>query len=161
MCDPATIVMGAVAIGGKFMENNAARSASRADRLNAESNAKYVDLQAQDAIERGKADQEMIMLDTAEVQGRQMVLGAASGADVGSGTLARLQEDSAFMGALDVQVAKNNARREALGLEAEANNIRTGAAYRSAANRIGRQTNLGTTLLTTGADLYGSYLKGR
>lgn len=117
-------------------------------------NAGLADTQAADALARGKETASRLALDTRQTEGSQRVSLAAQGVDIGSGTAADLQSDTAMMGALDRVTALNNAKREAYGYQVEATSDRSRAdMVRSSTASMGR-----TTLLTAASQLYAMKL---
>lgn len=109
-------LQGANTVGG-FV--NAQRSAGALDAQSA-FDTKLAALQARDAIQRGNEAANRTRVATAGEIGTARARLAASGVSVGSGSAAGIQAQDATMGALDEQMIRNNAAREAMGYTAQA-----------------------------------------
>lgn len=127
---------------GQTKAGNAAKSTG-------DYNAAVAELQAKDAISRGKYDEERFRQGVKLLIGSQRAGFAAQGVDVGVGTAVDVQADAAFLGELDAQQIKRNAAREAWGYEVEAENYRRGGQAAQTASRFG----VAGTVLGTGASL--------
>lgn len=133
---------------------NAQRSAS-AIVAQSDFEAKLAALQATDAVQRGSeaAERERIQTETAVGSAKARL--AASGVTVGTGSAARVVEQDSTLGALDQQMIRNNAAREAFGYKANAELNQLGARQRAAAIRAQSYD----TLLTGAAKDYGLFPK--
>lgn len=109
-------------------------------------NAEVADLQATDAINRGNADAATKKRQTKQVIGSQRAALAAQGIEVNEDTASLIQQDTAGLGAEDVQTIKNNAWREAWGYRVQAVDYNAQAGFASVASRF----NANQTLLTGG-----------
>lgn len=104
-------------------------------------NAQLAELQAEDAINRGNKDAALKKKQTKQVIGSQRAALAAQGIEVNSDTALEIQQDTAGLGAEDVQTIKNNAAREAWGYRVQANDYSNQAAFTAiAAKNDARQT---------------------
>lgn len=138
MCLPAAaLAIAATAVSaigtGVGALNSAAQSRYQA-RV-ADRNATLENQAARDAIERGQLEARNYQRQLSQQQGAQRAALAANGIDTSYGTAALVQRDLASVGAADTQTIRENAMREARGLEINAANYRaSAAASRSAAS---------------------------
>lgn len=117
MCAPVVVGMMAVAAVAGSVQ---ARQESKARKAVARQNSQIVRQRQQDAFRRGEFAEHVQRQKTGLLTGRQRSLIGASGAVVGEGTAASILEDTAALGELDALQARNNAAREAWGLEVQA-----------------------------------------
>lgn len=133
----STILIGLVAAGtatqvvGAWKSGTAAKKAGEAQRRVAESqaelldyNASVADLQAQDAIDRGRLDENRYRSQIRGLIGSQRAGYAAQGVSVAEGSPADVQADTAFLGELDALTLRQNAMREAWGYQVQAYDTR-------------------------------------
>jgi hypothetical protein len=125
----------------------------KAEAKIAAENAKYKMRQAQDATDRGVAEQDRIRLQLRRILGAQRARFGAAGVDLMTGSPLDVAADSAREAELDMLTARNNAAREAFGFQQEA---RTERMRGRQARRAGRLGAFGT-LLTSGSQAYGIY----
>jgi hypothetical protein len=104
---------------GKVKSGNAAKKAANEAGALEDYNAQVAEGQAQDATLRGELDAQRQQQATRGVIGSQRAGFAGAGVDVGVGSAVDVQADAAFLGELDVQTIRENARREALGFRQE------------------------------------------
>lgn len=127
MCEVVTIAMAGAAVAQgaakAYGDHQAAQAAAAAGR----EGAIIAENAASDALQRGEVEAGSIQMRSASIEGRQRAGFGASGVDVNQGTAARTVEDTASITALDMETARNNAQREAWGLEVEATNRRNHA----------------------------------
>lgn len=145
-------------IANGITQSNAIRGQSAFEQSAAEQNAKLLDRAAKDARERGMMDVRNIGLRADQIQGTQRARLAAQGVDVNSGSALDAQMDTVSMSEMDKLTARNNAAREAYGLQSQAQSIRGGAAM----GAIGARGAARSTLLqsyTSGAKdlMLGAY----
>lgn len=127
-----------------------------------EQNAAIADEQAHDAIARGAVTEHQLRSAVRSTIGSQRAALAAGGVDLGSGSAADVQADTARMGELDALMIRNNAARQAWGYGVEATQDRSKAQYARQGGKTaaaGLRNAAAGTLLTTGASLYGQYKK--
>jgi len=120
------VIAGAVVVGGVakgVSDIQAASASANAQRRN----ALISEQAASQALQRGVEDAGRIQMRGASLQGAQRAGYGVSGADVNSGSAAHTQLDTATLTEMDIQTAKNNAQREAWGLEKQATNMRANA----------------------------------
>ncbi len=107
MCEPTTWIMLAslamTAISGQ-QQRSAAKANEEAGKILAE-----------DAIDRGEADEEAHRRTIAAFKGKQAAIFGASGAEINTGSSAEILADTAQIGELEALRIRNNAEREAFG----------------------------------------------
>ena len=111
---------------------------------------------AQDALERGRIEEQQQYRRNAQRLGAQRAAMAANGIEVGFGSAADVQEDTALIGWQDARTIRENANREAHGFSINAwNNDAQASVSKSAAKgmMIGTAMDVGSTLLD-GAQQY-------
>jgi hypothetical protein len=144
MCALVPVVAGAIVVGGIVKgvsdKMNADASADAQRR-----NAIISEEASSQALQKGVEDVGRIQMQGASLQGAQRAGYGISGADVNLGSAARTQEDTASLTELDKKTARNNAQREAWGLEKQASNMRQNA---DATSSLG--------WLSMGADIIGA-----
>lgn len=116
-------------------------------------NASLADEQAADAVARGDAASVRQQQQTRGFIGSQRANLAAQGLDVNSGVATQLTSDTQQLGELDRMTIEHNAQREARGFTADATASRNAAEYARSSSRSAARG----TLLTTAAQMYGSY----
>jgi hypothetical protein len=113
-------------------------------------NADMMRMQARDALARGDLEESRHRRQTRALAGSQMAALAANGVQGGTGTAARLVEDTFMLGEEDALTIRNNAARDAWGLNQQANiTEKQGKQAKTAAIFSG-----GVTALTHGAQAY-------
>ncbi len=167
------LLVGSMALTGASTYNQyrgqrrAARSyeaQGRGARELANTEAGFLDEQADDALARGREEEGRYRSDVSRLKGSQRARLAAQGIDIGSGSAAALQTETAILGEVDSLTIRNNARREAYGFKTQADLVRKGGANQAAgyANeaKSARNASIGT-LLTGGAQIVGMYANSR
>lgn len=121
----------AVQTVGTIKAGNAAKRAGKAAQRAADDrgdladyNAAVAALQAEDAIARGKEDEERFRTKVRGAVGAQRVGFAASNIDVNFGSAVDVQADAAVLGELDALTIRSNAAREAWGFTVQGENFR-------------------------------------
>lgn len=113
-------------------------------RIAAELDAKQLDDQAVDAINRGELDAQRLAIDTRQLIGERRVGYAANGVDVSTGSAADVQMDSRELSARDMRQIRLNAAEEAKGIRTTAARTRmsgvVGANRLQAEGRAGRRS---------------------
>lgn len=114
-----------------YKQGQAAKQAGQQQRTAAESeadladyNAHVADLQSRDAIERGAEQEGMYRTRIRATIGQQRTGFAQGHIDVGYGSAAEVQGDSAFLGELDALTIRTNAAREAWGYQVQGEDLR-------------------------------------
>jgi hypothetical protein len=153
------------------VQANAQRKAGQAAQAQGEyeggildRNAGVYDLQATDAISRGAEASARQRQAVRRMTGSQRVALAAQGIDIGSGSAADVQANTAYVGELDALTIENNARREAWGFQTQATNARAQAGLARTAGRTAAASGTNAavgTLLTGGAQIYDIYKRGK
>jgi hypothetical protein len=149
-----TLGIASMALGGysAYSQARGQRRAARAAQAEAESSAEFQELQAEDALERGREEESRHRFGVRRFAGSQRAALAGQGIDISSGSAADIQEETAVLGELDTLTIRNNAAREAWGYRTQAELTRQFGA--NAAENLRNQAR--GTLLTGGAQLFGS-----
>lgn len=144
----------AIAMGaGTLMQASAEAQAAKANRANAEFNARVLDAQATDAVARGEEQVDLIRRDARQLRGAQRAALASQGVTLDSATAEALQRDTEQTARRNVATTRANAVREAWGLRAAAASTRYGGRM---AYRAGMNASAGS-LLTGGASTAAAY----
>jgi len=165
MCDlTAIFAIGSSLMGawGQYEQGRAANQAAQYQAQIARMNAEMADRRAQDAIERGREEEQKQMRATSQLMGKQQVGMAANGVDLSFGSPLDLIVDTALMGELDALTIKKNAYREAQDYKQQAANFRAeGEMQRLAGKNAKRQGILqaGGTLLGGFGNAYSGAMK--
>lgn len=118
--DPLTIFL-IGSIGFKFVSSilggNAAKKA-------ADYNAQVSEQLAQDALDKGRADEQMYRQGVKTLMGAQRADFAGQGVEVDTGSPVDVRADTAYLGEQDAQQIRLNAQREAWGYRAQAQSER-------------------------------------
>lgn len=153
----ASSVMGLV---GSMNQSNATYQAEMYNRQVAEQNARYAEIRAQDAIERGRIEEQQHRLRVSQIQGQQRVGFGAGGVQVNTGSPLAVVSDTAALGELDALTIRTNADRESFEHKVDAYNFRAQgtAAARTAVNaRTAGFIRAGTTVLGAAGTLADRY----
>lgn len=118
---------------------------------------KLAALQASDAIRRGNESAERVRVETSGTVGSARARLAANGVALDSGSALDIQGQDAGIGALDAQLIRNNAAREAMGYTTNAALSAMGAKQRATAIKAQSYE----TLATGAAKTYGLFPKQR
>jgi hypothetical protein len=94
----------------------------------ADYNAQVADLQATDAIDRGRDEESRFRTGVRGLIGSQRAGIAAGNVDVGFGSAVDVQADAAFLGEMDALTIRTNAAREAWGFKVQSEDYRRRAA---------------------------------
>ncbi len=105
---------------GSRKAGNASKRASESAAERDEWNAGIAELQAEDAIARGRDEESRFRTGVRRLIGSQRASFAAQGVKVNVGSAADVQGDSAYLGELDARQIRSNAEREAWGYQVEA-----------------------------------------
>lgn len=144
--------------GSATSQAGALESQGRYEKSQFDTNAEFAELEASDAIRRGKREEKEFRRRTAQTIGQQRAGLAAQGIDVNSGTALGLQEDTAEFGELDALTIRNNAWREAYGYRTQAADYRTrGAFAEMSGRRAARQTLIGGGMSALSSGLMAGY----
>jgi hypothetical protein len=147
-------------VGTAFIQGMQGRQQAKAQRLEgqyledvANSNARIMDMQAQDALERGEKKAQDVKTQTKKLIGSQRARMAAQGLDLEEDDALAIQQESAEMGAMDAREIKNNAWQEAWGFRVQAQDYRNKGVF---ANISGKQK-ARSTVLTTGLNIMNTF----
>lgn len=110
---------------------------------------------AQEAEERGRAEETAIRIAARKTSGSQRTALAAAGVDVGSGTALDLTSETAGLAQADILMARHNAEREALGFRNQGAGFGAESQLRTNSGRSalkqGQLAAQGTLLTTAGS----------
>lgn len=127
-------VIGAIALGVGAVAG-AASSIMQGDEAKraAEANARMARLAAEDARRRGATQAGQARMQGSQVVAQQRAVFGVSGVDSGTGTAARLAAVTQAAAEVDAQTLRNNATRQAYGLEQQSSEMqRQGSAAQTA-----------------------------
>jgi len=158
MCPPPVLLLAATAVSamGTVVSGIGQAQSQRFAAKVADRNAALDRRAAQDALERGRIEEQRQYRKNAQVMGAQRAAMAANGIEVDFGSAADLQRDTKEVGWQDAQTIRENAMREGRGFEINAwNSEAQASASRSAANAamVGTVFDVGSTVLS-GAQKY-------
>lgn len=119
----ASLAGTAMSAVGQMQAGKAQSAAAKHEQLVANNNAIIANRMADDARKRGDVEEEDHRRKTAALQARQVTVMAANNLDVTSGSPLDVLGDTATLGELDALTIRANARREALGHQAQAMNF--------------------------------------
>jgi hypothetical protein len=154
----ASIAVSTLSAVGQLKQAQAARKQGNYVGAIEDQNAKFSEMQADDAIARGYEAAFKRRIETNQLAGTSRAAMAAQGIDVNTGSALDIQENNQRIGELDMVTIKNNAARQAWGYQVEALQHRQQAHLaRIGGANLGRNYNYsaGSTLLTGGAQAYG------
>ena len=143
-------VLTGISIAGSLFSARGQIKAGEAAQAASEFNASVAEIQAEDALLRGKIAEERYRQGVQLLIGSQRVGFAAQNVDVGVGSAVDVAADTAFIGELDALTIRNNAAREAWGYRQNATSFRLGGQASVDAARFGAANTLlgaGTSLL--------------
>lgn len=154
---PQAVLMGLM-IGGTVLSAYGQYKSGKDAKAVGELNAKIAETQAEDALTRGRDDEQRFR------QGVKMLIGSnragfsGQNVDVGVGSAVDVQADVAYLGELDALMIRENAAREAFGHKQQAEVYRKGGQAAATAGMLGAA---GTVLGGTGSLLAARYGWGR
>lgn len=117
------------------------------------SNARIMDMQAQDAKDRGDKKAQEVKTQAKKLIGSQRAAMAAQGLDLDQDDALAIQQETAEFGAVDAQTIKNNAWQEAWGYRVQAQDYRNKGVF---ANITAKQK-AKATILTTGLNIMNTF----
>jgi hypothetical protein len=131
----------AAGVTGDLTQASALRGQGRAAMAVAERNARYLNLRARDAKERGQREASTLGREGAALEGRQLAVQGAQGIDPSVGSAAAVRGATQRMTQEDVLTIERNAMLEAWGFEQEAREtISAGRVERNAYRNAARAT---------------------
>lgn len=119
----ATGALAVVGLGAGVSAYGKIRAGNETKKL-FDRNAGYAELQAEDALARGKVEEKKARRQTEQVIGSQRAGLAGQGVDVNTGSALETQADAAYLGELDALTIRNNAAKEAWGYRVQATDLR-------------------------------------
>lgn len=149
-------VQGGMQILGAKMQADAGEAQSEWSARQNDFNSAMVATQRREVEQKGDADAQLRMRDTKAMLGEQKASLAANGIDVGSEVSMNLQEDTLRRGREDVNTIKNNAWREAWGLQVKESDLKMQSGF----TRAGGQLNAATTIASGGLGAASSVFRG-
>lgn len=120
-------------------------------------NARLAEVQARDALFRGREAQKRYAEEASKVMGTQRVRAAAQGVSLASGSPAELQAEAMRASMMDVLQIENNAWREAMGYKAQAAGALAEGAMRRAAAESQAMSTLTTRAVKLTSDITDRY----
>jgi len=163
MCDLSImfgVVSSVVGAFGQIQQGQAANAAAQYQARIAQMNAEMADRRAQDAIERGREEEQKHRRDVSQLIGKQTVAQAANGLDLSFGSPLDLIVDTAVMGELDALTIRKNSYREEQDYRQQAANYRAEGEMQRMAGKNAKKQSLfaaGGTLLGGFGDAYKGY----
>ncbi len=139
------MVSAAGTVVGGVNEAKALRYRAKVD----ERNAALDRASAQDALKRGRIEEERQGRRTAQLIGQQRAAAAANGVEVDFGSMGDLQGDSRMLGYEDARTLRENSSRESRGYEINAWNRQASAS----ANRAAASATMWKTAFDAGGQL--------
>jgi hypothetical protein len=140
-------------VAGTVMQARGQWKAGNAARDVGDFNAQVAEQQAQDALTRGREDEQQFRLGVKSIVASQRAGFAGQNVDVTQGSAVDVQADAAFLGELDALRIRTNAGREAWGYRMDAENSRLQGKNAQSASRW----NAAGTVLGGGAQVAGVF----
>lgn len=151
----ATMLMAGLSMVGAASQANAQREQGEYQRMQANENARMMELQAEDAVKRGDQAASGVRKNAIKTRADQRAAMAANGINMDEGSALSLQEETQAMGEEDVRTVKNNAWREAWGLRTQAQNTRASGGMAESAGKNAASMTLLTGAVRAGGDILG------
>lgn len=117
MCEPVSIALTVASIGFSVYQ---AQEQAKAQQKIADVQAQNQRIQGEDAKSRGLVAEEAHRAKVKQLVGQQTAMQGASGAEVGSGSFGDMLTQTTTMGELDSLRVRDNAFRQAWGMESAA-----------------------------------------
>ena len=156
MGSTAAIIAGGAQLGSAIGGSGALESQATFEKFKSDTNARFSEMRADDAIKRGDTEAKQYMQQLDQVLGTEKAKLASKGIDVGGDVGQRLDDQVRLDMALNVNTIKNNAWREAFGYRVEADNER----FQGKFNELSLKNQARNTLLTGGLKAIGSFADG-
>ena len=164
MCATAMVVSG-LGVGlqayGAYKQGKATEKAySDQARIN-ESNADYAEMQAEDALDRGRESERLHRQKVKGFKGTQRARLASSGVSLDEGSALNILTDTDYLGNEDALAIRENAQRESKGFKHQAKNFRMNASI--LADRAAAENPTGSALgvlLGGGGQVAGQWYTG-
>jgi hypothetical protein len=142
----ATAAVSASSMISAYGQSEALKTQGQYQERMADLNAKSMEWQADQVIEKGNEDASAYRRKMRQLEGKQKVAMAAGGLDTTSGSAAELLAETQTISVLDQATIKNNAYRAAWGLKSEASNLRGAGEFA----RVSSESQSRQTLVTGG-----------
>jgi hypothetical protein len=156
MCGPAApLIAAGMSAAGTLIGGVMANQQGKYEHALGMQNAKIADEQARDSVLRGREEARDFFRQAAQIKGQQIASMAANGIDLGFGSAARIQQDTAATVSEDAQDLYFNADQRTNSFHVEAINRRAEA---SAAKYRGKQALIGS-LFQAGSTLASGFGK--
>lgn len=150
----ATVLGGVTSAYGQIQQGKAAKSQADYEAAIQRNNAIRADFLAEDAIERGKINEQQQRLRGRLLIGQMRAVLASSGQVIDEGSAGQLIEDQAGISELDALNVRNIAKREAQGFRIQSTNFESSANLTrlsgESARRASRTAAAGTLLSSGG-----------
>lgn len=146
-------VMAGTALMSAYAQSESLKAQGDYQRQIGEVNARFGEMQAQDALKRGDEAASAHKQKVNQMVGSQRAAMASQGIALDSGSALDIQQETATMGAADALTIKNNAWREAWGYRVQASNSR----FQGQFAQMGAQNDARNTLLTGGLNAARDY----
>lgn len=162
MAAAASVIMAGMSLNQGIQDNANKRLAGKIQAQIAEQNARFADIQGQDAIDRGAKAESQYRDQVKRVIGDQRASYAGQGVEVNSGSAQAVQDETAVIGEEQALTIRSNAWREAWGYKVQAAGYQSGGAFaQMQANNEGRNSLItgGMKSLEYGSDAYDRYSK--
>lgn len=150
-----------VSVMGAMQQGKAAQAQAKYQAAVSENNAATARMQAADALERGKIEEQQHRTKVTRLLGEQRANIAASGFELGDMTSQDIFGDTAALGELDALNIRNNAKREAWGYEVQAGNFNADASLSRMSGRNSRTASMwqaGGDLLSGASKFANNYV---
>lgn len=153
---PVSAVTSGFGLLGASNEARAIKQEAAFEAQQAEFNAQLLEIQKEELAKKTKDDINERQSLTRKMVGSQKARLAAQGIEVDSGIAVDLQEETKQIGREDVLRIKNNAWRQAMGLDIEQADIRSQSKFK----QLGARRKANTTLATAGLNAFSGTYKG-
>jgi hypothetical protein len=150
------LFQGIAGLFGASSEAEALRKRGEYEKAIYDQNARFSELQADDAIRRGSSEALRLRGEGRKIRGAQRASYAGQGVDVNAGAAVDVGEGTELAIDLDADTIKTNAWREAWGYRVQASESR----QRGNLAKAGADRAAGNTLLTGGLKAIGYGLQG-
>lgn len=148
----ATAAITALQLSSGYAQSSAIQSEGNYQKSISDINARFAELNAQDAIKRGDKEAIELKKQVKKLIGSQRVSLAAQGIDIESGSALDIQEDTAGQAEIDAMTIRNNAWKEAWGYRVQGLNYSMQGQFA----QLSAQNKARNTLLTSGMQAYQS-----
>lgn len=144
-----------VSIYGQMQAGKAAEAQGRYQAAVARNNKIFAERAADDALERGRAEEKEQAIATKQLKGRQRAALAGAGIVVDQGSALQLTTETEELGKLEQMTIRSNAEREALNFRQQGANFESEAVLLETAGSNAR-SNSRTAAFTTALSGFGS-----